>query len=175
VLAGGVAAVLLLGAATALVVASKTPKANTVTRVVSEPTGESAATLTAAEQAEREHEEREQQRNSSPQGAVEAVKQHWDDIASGNLGGAYETCTAASCEAEPVWLSNERREHIESVTDRRFELVPGGNASEATVRVASLRTVARESGCKTWTGTYTMIKEAGAWRISEVHLTPGAC
>jgi hypothetical protein len=140
------------------------------------PPAESSTTAEEAEREHREQEERERERRAaSPEGAVQAVEEHWNNIARGNFSAAYETCTVAACEPESVWVPEEEREHVESVAAQHFQLAPGADANEATVRVDSLRTISRETGCKTWTGYYSMVKEGGAWKINAVHLEPGAC
>ena len=45
----------------------------------------------------------------------------------------------------------------------------------ATARVVRMRTRAARTGCKDWSGTYTLRKVNGAWRISKAGMKSRKC
>jgi serine/threonine protein kinase len=98
--------------------------------------------------------------------AVEAVSTHWQLIADGDYGTAWEYFSSPQTTRDGFIRSHER-DRIESV-DYSFTATVDGDS--AIAEVDYLVTVDR-CGTKNWSGTYDMVKVSGQWLIDRSNLT----
>jgi hypothetical protein len=98
--------------------------------------------------------------------AVEAVSTHWQLIADGDYGAAWDYLSDPPTTRDGYIRSHER-DRIESV-DYSFTASVDGDRGVA--EVSYLVTVDR-CGTKNWSGTYDMVKVRGQWLIERSNLT----
>jgi hypothetical protein len=103
-----------------------------------------------------------------------AVERYWADIGAQDYAGAYGHLLAGSIGlTESQFISSEQSAGIEEARFRgRFA---AGSGSTATVDVRTLVTNDAQYGCRTWTGSYEMTDESGAWLIARANLSPHPC
>lgn len=190
-LAAALAAVVaILGAAAALALSSggggrpsastPAPVATQTTQATLSASGETAATTSGDTQTQATETNYAQTEAVSSQGATQsatpsnesqtesplgAVNEHWHDIQSGNYQGAWADETPSLRGDESSWVHGQEAAGIESIDYRFKEASRSG--SSATVDIEELRTVSRQNGCQSWTGTYGLTEEGGSWEISD--------
>ena len=113
----------------------------------------------------------------SAERAVErAVLRHWRAIETGNYDLAYDRLAPELQEAfqgRTRWIRAIRRDGLYSVD---IAVEPTLTTEKtATARVVRMRTRAARTGCKDWSGTYTLRKVNGAWRISKAGVKSRKC
>ena len=113
----------------------------------------------------------------SAERAVErAVLRHWRAIETGNYDLAYDRLAPElqkAFQGRTRWIRAIRRDGLYSVD---IAVEPRLMTEKtATARVVRLRTRAARTGCKDWSGTYTLRKVNGAWRISKAGVKSRKC
>ncbi len=189
-IAVGAVVVALLGAGVALAISSSSQKHNTPTVTVKERTVEK--TLSAASKTTAAHTSSTPPKTytrartptvpAAPVGpspsereahAVAAVDSYWGDIENHDFFGAYQIEEPSAGSSESEWVRAEEKEGIEHVS---YSFEPGSlEGNEATVNVGSLETVARKTGCYTWTGYYRLTDYSGTWKITDDGLERHSC
>jgi hypothetical protein len=113
----------------------------------------------------------------SPATKVErAVKRHWRYIESGDYYAAFDLLSPSlqsTSGGAANWVSGHVQDHITSV-DVEVE-ARDVMSTTAVADIITLRTRARATGCKVWSGYYQMVKAGGRWRIDKAKLTPAPC
>ncbi len=105
--------------------------------------------------------------------AVAAMDSYWSDIENHDFSGAYQIEEPSAGSSESEWVQAEEREGVERVA---YSFEPGSlEGNEATVNVDSLQTVARKTGCYTWTGYYRLTDYGGTWKITHDGLERHSC
>lgn len=105
--------------------------------------------------------------------AVAAVDSYWGDISNHDFSGAYQIEEPSAGSSESEWVAGEEGEGVEHVS---YDFEPGSlDGNEATVEASSLRTVARKTGCFTWSGYYDLTDYGGTWKITHDGLERHPC
>jgi hypothetical protein len=103
-----------------------------------------------------------------------ALDDYWSDIEHHNYLAAFGYFAPGAVDVtEAEFISSEEQLDITSVSFKG--VVTAAAKSSATVGVISLVTHDREHGCRTWSGSYTMVLETGFWRILHAALSPQRC
>ena len=113
----------------------------------------------------------------SAERAVErAVLRHWRAIETGNYDLAYDRLAPdlqKAFQGRTRWIRAIRRDGLYSVD---IAVEPTLTTEKtATARVVRMRTRAARTGCKDWSGTYTLRKVNDAWRISKAGVKSRKC
>jgi hypothetical protein len=102
----------------------------------------------------------------------QAVRRHWQARESGDAAAAF-AIFAPSLQGQvgglSTFSSDLDEDGLYSVTIAVDATVTG--AASATASLEQLRTEARLTGCKEWSGSYGMTKIDGDWRISSSSLS----
>jgi cytoskeletal protein RodZ len=177
----------LLGAGAALAISASSQQHNTPTVTVKERTVEKtappASTPTPAHTTSTpSNTSRPATTPAAPAGpslsereahAVAAVDSYWGDIENHDFSGAYEIEEPSAGSSESEWVQAEEKEGVERIS---YSFEPGSlEGNEATVNVGSLQTVARKTGCYTWTGYYRLTDYSGTWKITHDGLERHSC
>ena len=137
---------------------SSTPAAGDSTAPAS---SESLSTTTAAS------------RRASP-GPLQTVERYWRAIASHKFEAAYRDLTAGSnSQSEATFVSAEHQSQIQSANFSGSVTAASGTA--ATITVDSLTTTDGLYGCRTWSGSYQLIRVGGRWQIARASISPSPC
>ena len=105
---------------------------------------------------------------------LSAVQSYWNNIATHNFGAAYgDLAPGAARKTEADFATAEEQFGIVSIQFTGH--VSSQSGSQSTVTVDSLTTTDTKIGCQTWTGTYTLVQQAGKWLIQQANLTPSPC
>ncbi len=105
--------------------------------------------------------------------SVAAVDSYWGDIENHDYSGAYQIEEPSAGSSESEWVQAEEKEGVEHVS---YSFEPGSlEGNEATVNISSLQTVARKTGCYTWTGYYRLTDYSGTWKITHDGLERHSC
>ena len=114
--------------------------------------------------------------SSEPSGTspVAALEQYWEDVRNHSFSEAYRwLAPTARTLSESQFVANERKSNIE---DAQFHgEVTASSGASAEIAVILLVTRDTEFGCRTWNGSYSMVKESGNWRIERASISPQAC
>lgn len=96
---------------------------------------------------------------------------HFQDLVNGDYAGSFADLTgtaAGSAGSESEWISAQRTDGLYSFS---LTVVPQvTSATTATAQITHFVTRASGSGCKTWTGDWSLVKENGQWLISDANL-----
>jgi hypothetical protein len=168
--AGAVVAVLAIGGgksqttqsqAAVTQTSTSTPRTSTVTR-----TATATATVTTSQT---------QPPPPPPApGALTAVDNYWNDIATGDYAGAYSLLAPGSLnQTESQFIAQHQAENITNVKFRGA--VQSSNGTQATVGIVTLQTTDSANGCRNWSGQYQLSDASGSWLIERASLTPSAC
>jgi serine/threonine-protein kinase len=104
--------------------------------------------------------------------ASAAAEGHWQAIAAGEYGVAFDYFTSSHT-GRQAWINSHQNDRISKVKSHwKTDSVDGDSA---VVEPTKLRTVSGSKGCQTWSGTYTMAKEGGEWKIAQADLNPSPC
>ncbi|HEX5925772.1 MAG TPA: hypothetical protein VFY45_18205 [Baekduia sp.] len=97
------------------------------------------------------------------------IRRHFQNIVDGNYVSAYSDLTGAATTAtEASWISTIREDRLYS-----FSVAVSPQLTSATTGVATIiqfRTQADASGCKNWSGSWSVARIGGRWRISKSNL-----
>jgi pyruvate/2-oxoglutarate dehydrogenase complex dihydrolipoamide acyltransferase (E2) component len=105
--------------------------------------------------------------------AVEAVTEHWKKIENHEYGAAWADETSSIGGEESKWVQGQEEVTIESL---HYHFRAGEfSGNHATVNIGELKTIDKKYGCRTWTGTYGMVREGGRWLISSAGIEPHPC
>jgi hypothetical protein len=106
-------------------------------------------------------------------GPLRALDDYWLAISAHDFAAAYGLVVPGALGSEAGFVAGERGEGVYSA---QFEgRVISHAQSTATVRTVLLTTHDRRFGCRTWTGTYTMVVRAGRWLIKRADINPAPC
>jgi hypothetical protein len=105
---------------------------------------------------------------------LETLNTYWSDVRDHGFATAYSyLAPGAAGQSESEFVSGEQRAGI---SNAQFHgTVTSNSGSTATVTVDSLVTEDAQFGCRRWSGSYTLTKESGEWRISRAAITPHGC
>jgi hypothetical protein len=107
---------------------------------------------------------------NNPLGALTA---YWNSIAAGQYPSAWRQLAPGAGQTESAFVSGERQAGI---TGASFTgQVSAIDGSTATVQVDSLITHDRQFGCRSWSGTYELVRQDSRWLIERASITPAAC
>jgi serine/threonine protein kinase len=113
----------------------------------------------------------------APAGALAAVNQYWNDIATGAFGQAYDLVEPGSIpQSRSTFISGHQQENFQSV-GFKGALLPGGTrGGTATVGIVRLQLRSGQNGCQTGSGgPYSLTYSGGTWLITSAPLTLSAC
>ncbi|MGA2012473.1 MAG: hypothetical protein ABSH51_18365 [Solirubrobacteraceae bacterium] len=112
-------------------------------------------------------------RHERPAGPLTVVDSYWFAIDAHDFARAYGYVLPGLIGSEGAFANSEAQEGIESVAfSGRVSRLSGATA---TVGVTSLVTHDHEFGCRTWSGTYGMVRRAAGWLIASADITPAPC
>jgi hypothetical protein len=105
---------------------------------------------------------------------LEALNHYWADVRDHGFSEAYKyLAPSARTLSESQFVASERKASIENV---QFEGTTTSDADgSADIAIVSLVTHDAEFGCRSWSGSYTMVEEGSAWRIARAAITPQSC
>jgi hypothetical protein len=107
-------------------------------------------------------------------GPLATLESYWASIGAHHFGVAYGLLVAGSVGlTESQFVSGEQRADIQSVQFRGHVASRAG--AVATVGVDSLVTHDAQFGCRSWTGSYQVTDQGGAWLIERASITPTSC
>jgi hypothetical protein len=105
---------------------------------------------------------------------VEPLDDYWSDIRDHGFSAAYSyLAPSARTLSESEFVANEQRADIENA--QFHGTVTAHSSGSATVAILSLVTHDAEFGCRSWSGSYTMVEEGGSWRIGRAAISPQSC
>lgn len=115
---------------------------------------------------------------SSPTGAspVEAVYTYWSLLQAGKTAQAFQQLTPAN--QQRVGGLDKFLAYYQSdpLLSAKVDLdTVSQTATQATVGVVQLQTQGGETGCRNWTGTYSLLYENSEWLIDRADLSYTAC
>ncbi len=96
---------------------------------------------------------------------------HFQDLVNGDYAAAWADLTgsaAGSAGSESEWINAEKGDALYSFTLAVSPQVT--SATTATAQITNFVTRAANSGCKTWTGDWSLVKVQAQWLISEANL-----
>lgn len=132
--------------------------------------GESASSASAAGGQEQES----STNGADSVSAVQTLNAYWSDIRDHGFSTAFEyLAPGAAGHTEAEFIASEQEAGIKNAQFHGTTTSESG--SSATVRVDSLTTEDAKYGCRRWSGTYTLGREGGAWRIQKATLVPRPC
>jgi hypothetical protein len=106
--------------------------------------------------------------------ALVALNGYWADVGAGRYAAAYQLLEPGALGITSArFVAEERSYHIEHVKFRGY--VAASARSTATIDVSVLKTVDATYGCRSWTGSYSMVLRAGHWLIARSNISPHAC
>jgi hypothetical protein len=106
--------------------------------------------------------------------ALDTLNKYWLDIRDHGFAEAYGYLAPGSAgKSESQFIASEEEAGIKNAQFRGT--VTGTYGSTASVSVGSLITEDAQFGCRSWTGTYSLVRESGEWRIQRAALTPHSC
>jgi hypothetical protein len=107
-------------------------------------------------------------------GPLATLSSYWSAISAHKFGRAYGLLAAgATGLSESQFVSGEQQAGITSAEFRGT--VASDSGSSATVGVDSLVTHDSQFGCRSWSGSYELVNQAGSWLIQKATITPGSC
>jgi serine/threonine-protein kinase len=110
----------------------------------------------------------------SPQGALAAVGDYWNDIQNGDFGGAYGLLAPGTLpQTKSQFIADHQQENITNVQFQGRATSSGG--STATVGIVNLQTTDQQNGCRKWSGDYQLSYTGGKWLIDQANLQPQPC
>jgi len=149
-------------------------------RVHTEPiptTTESITTTTEPTNTTPTTTETEAEKTQKEDRAVEwSLQSHFEQIKNGDYGSAWTGLTGTAAGAagnESVWVRGEREDRLES-----FSLSVSPRVASATTAQASIvtfQTQAARSGCKNWSGSWSLVKSGSRWLIAKANLQSTGC
>lgn len=106
--------------------------------------------------------------------AASALDSYWNDISVGDYSAAYAYLAPGAVQLTSAqFVTDEQKVGISGI---QFDAGPVAiSGSSATVTVGKLVTTDSEYGCRSWSGSYTMIDASGTWLIGRSNITPHAC
>jgi hypothetical protein len=114
--------------------------------------------------------------SSAPQSgeALDTLNKYWSSIRDHGFATAYGyLAPGAAGKSESQFISSEEEAGIKNA--QFHGTVTHESGSTASVSVQSLITEDAQFGCRSWSGTYALAQESGAWRIQRATLTPHSC
>jgi hypothetical protein len=99
------------------------------------------------------------------------LRSHFQNIVDGNYSSAYaDLAPTASTAGESSWIKQIREDGLYS-----FSLSVSPQLTSPTSGVAaidSFRTEADASGCKLWSGAWSVVRVDGVWKVGKSNLSP---
>ena len=106
--------------------------------------------------------------------ALAALSSHWRAIGRHDFAAAYAGLAPGTVpQTEAQWISDEQSAGIQAVHFDGQAISTNGH--DATVRVVTLITHDVRFGCRSWTGSYRMIRAGGEWLIARAGIAPRPC
>jgi hypothetical protein len=93
-------------------------------------------------------------------------------ISEHKFSAAYALLAPSLQTGEAGWVDAHREEGIYDVSVATTATVH--SPESATASIINMRTL-DGSGCKSWSGSWNLIKIDGQWRINEANITPESC
>jgi hypothetical protein len=107
-------------------------------------------------------------------GPLRTIQLYWHDIGAHKYEAAYHYLVLGSVtQTAADFASQEQQAQIRSVSFRGN--LASASPSSATVDVHSLTTTDAQYGCRTWSGTYQLTRQARTWRIARANISPARC
>lgn len=103
---------------------------------------------------------------------ADTIQRHFSLIRGHHFSAAYALLAPSLQTGESSWIAAHREDGIYSV-EVAVQATLHSPVS-ATAKVAKMTTL-DSHGCKNWSGTWSLQKIAGAWRISEANVTATPC
>jgi hypothetical protein len=112
---------------------------------------------------------------SDAEAAQTAVYTYWSDLQLNDYRGAFDFLSPSeqrSLGGLNTWLNYYANDPVVSVNVNLDPATVSGNT--ATVPISILETVGGSTGCKDWTGGYTLVRSGSSWLINyaNLHSTP---
>lgn len=106
--------------------------------------------------------------------AVErALNQHFNEIVQGQYAAAYSNLTgSATGSSQDSWIQAQREDGL---YDFDLDVAVDVSGDSATATILRFVTRAEASGCHTWSGSWSMAKVGGSWKIAKSNLSRGDC
>lgn len=112
--------------------------------------------------------------NSASSEALGTLDKYWSYIRDHGFAQAYSyLAPGAAGLSESQFIASEEHAGIENA--QFHGNVAEATADSATVNVQSLITNDAQFGCRTWSGSYSLTRDSGGWRIERAALTPHSC
>jgi hypothetical protein len=117
-------------------------------------------------------------RTPGARGVRATIVRHWKKREDQQLSAAYADLTprlqaTAAIGSESVWIARQKEDLLQKVIVR---VQPSGvKKRTAQANVIRLRTEALRSGCKEWSGTYSLVRSAGRWLIDSASISQRPC
>ena len=108
--------------------------------------------------------------------ARNAVYTYWSYLQLGEYRAAFGVLSPSeqqSLGGIGKWLAYYANDPVVSVNVTLSPASVSGNS--ASVEIASLQTVGASTGCKTWTGSYRLVRSGSGWLIDYARLSPTSC
>src|SRR5262249_50725614 len=106
-------------------------------------------------------------------GPLQALNRYWAAISAHQFASAYGFVAHGTARGRSGFVKSEQREGVSSA--QFHGRVTKASATSARIQIVSLVTHDREFGCRSWTGTYTLIHHAGKWMISRADIRARRC
>jgi hypothetical protein len=113
---------------------------------------------------------------------IRALDNYWQDIEQHAYGAAFGFYSPGALDVtEAQFVSEQERAGVKSASfggtvTASTKSLDQPNRSYATVTVTSLVTHDAQHGCRSWTGSYTMLlEESGLWHIQQAALNVHPC
>jgi hypothetical protein len=106
------------------------------------------------------------------QSVSNTIHQEFALITEHKFSAAYALLAPSLQTGEEGWVDSHREEGIYNVSVATTAAIH--SPESATANIVKMRTL-DGGGCKSWTGSWNLIKIDGQWRISEANLTPESC
>jgi hypothetical protein len=106
--------------------------------------------------------------------AVDTLNKYWSSVRDHGFATAYGyLAPGAAGKSESEFIASEEEAGIKNA--QFHGTVTHESGSAASVSVQSLITEDAQFGCRSWSGTYTLVQESGVWQIQRAALTPHSC
>jgi serine/threonine protein kinase len=113
----------------------------------------------------------------APAGALAAVNQYWNDVATGEFGKAYDLLEPGTIpQSRSTFITEHQQENFQSVEFKGDLLSGGTRGGTANVGIARLQIQSGQDGCQTGSGgPYSLSYAGGTWLITSAPLTLSTC
>lgn len=113
-------------------------------------------------------------RQPAPEGPLAVVTRYWQSISAHQFRTAYGLLAPGSVgETSTEWIASEQEDELQGAEFHgRLAAV---SQTRATVDSTSLITKDATYRCRTWSGSYRLVRVGGRWLIDQADLTPAPC